>query len=79
MTRSSGGSVCRLGQRRLTLAVADHLAAAELHLLAVDREVLLDLDDQLGVGQADAVARGGAVVAGVGGPRQFHAHEDRPP
>jgi hypothetical protein len=37
-------------------AVADHLAAAELHLLAVDREVVLDLDPQLGVGQAHAVA-----------------------
>ena len=36
----------RVGQRRLALAVADDLAAAELHFLAVDREVLLDLDDQ---------------------------------
>ena len=41
----------------LAHAVADHLAAAELHLLAVGREVLLDLDEQLGVGQPHAVAR----------------------
>ena len=33
-------------------AVADHLAAAELHLLAVDGVVLLDLDPQIGVRQA---------------------------
>ena len=31
---------------RLAHAVANDLAAAELHLLAVDREVLLDLDEQ---------------------------------
>jgi hypothetical protein len=30
-------------------AVADHLAAAELHFLAVDRVVALDFDDELGV------------------------------
>src|SRR5438874_2685635 len=37
-----------LGARALALAhaVADHLAAAELHLLAVGRVVLLDLDEE---------------------------------
>jgi hypothetical protein len=37
-----------LGPRALGLAhaVADHLAAAELHLLAVGREVALDLDER---------------------------------
>jgi hypothetical protein len=40
----------------LSHAVADHLAAAELDLLAVDRVVLLDLDEQLRIGQAHAVA-----------------------
>ena len=49
----------------LAHAVADHLAAAELDLVAVDGEVLLDFDDQFGVGQADAVAGGGAVEVGV--------------
>ena len=48
-------------------AVADHLAAAELHLLAVDGAVLLHLEDQVGVGQAHPVADGGAEHLRVGG------------
>ena len=56
---------------RLAHAVADHLAAAELHLLAVDREVLLDLDEELGVGEAHAVAGGGAEHLGIGLPRDI--------
>ena len=57
---------------RLTHAVADHLAAAELHLFAVSCEVLLDLDDELRVGEANPVAGGGAehfrvMRAGQGG------------
>jgi hypothetical protein len=60
--------VHHLGMRALRLAhaVADHFAAAEFDFLAVDGVVLLDLDEQFGVGQADAVARGGAVHFGVG-------------
>ena len=56
------------GVRALALphAVANHLAAAELHFLAVDGEVLLDFDRQLGVGQAHAVAGGRAEHFGVG-------------
>jgi hypothetical protein len=54
----------------LAHAVADGLAAAELDFFAVaaglQREVLLDLDDQAGVGQAHAVAHGGAEHLGVG-------------
>src|SRR5436190_142896 len=60
--------------RPLALAVADHLAAAKLDLLAVDGEVLFDLDDQFRVGKANAVAGGGTVVAGVGGSGQAKAH-----
>src|SRR5208282_6149548 len=52
---------------RLPHAVADHLAAAELHLLAVGGEILLDLDDELCVGEADAVARRRPEHLGVGG------------
>ncbi|MNR13002.1 hypothetical protein D3C85_1293840 [compost metagenome] len=57
-----------LGGEHLALAhaVADHLAAAELDLLAVEGEVLLHLHPQLGVGQAHAVADGGAEHVGVG-------------
>ena len=50
----------------LAHAIADHLAAAELHLIAVAGEVLLHLQDQLGVRQAQPVAGGGAVGLGVG-------------
>ena len=55
---------------RLAHAVADHLAAAELHLLAVSGEVLLDLDDELGVGEAHPVAGRGTEHLGVVGARQ---------
>src|SRR4029079_1039075 len=57
-----------VGDLRLAHAVADHLAAAELHLFAVGREILLDLDDQIGVGEPHAVARGGSEHIGVGAP-----------
>src|SRR5690606_140778 len=65
-----------LGARHLALAhaVADDLAAAEPHFLAIGREVLLDLDDEVGVGEADAVADRRAVHVGVGrtGNRCWH-------
>ena len=54
----------------LAHAVADGLAAAELHLLAVaagaQGVVVLDLDHEAGVGEADAVADGGAEHLGIG-------------
>jgi hypothetical protein len=56
------------GALALAHAVADHLAAAEFHLLAVDRVVLLDLDPQFGIGQAHPVARGGAEHLRIGLP-----------
>ena len=64
--------------RRLSHAVAQHLAAAELALVAVDRVVALDLCDQIRVGQANAIARRGAVDVGVMPPRHAVAHS-RPP
>src|SRR5208282_92676 len=42
----------------LAHAIANHLAAAELDLLAVDGEVALDLDDEVRIGQANAIADG---------------------
>ena len=45
-----------IGELALPHAVADHLAAAELHLLAIGREILLDLDDEIGVGEPHPVA-----------------------
>ncbi len=53
----------------LAHAVADHLAAAELHLLAVGRVVLLDLDEELGVGQPHLVAHSRAEHVGIGRAR----------
>ncbi len=65
------GALCA---RHLALAhaVADHLAAAELHLLAVGGKVLLHLDEELGVGEPHLVARGGAEHVGIGGALHFH-------
>ena len=61
----------RLLERALILPVPDRLAAAEDGLLAVVGVVVLDLDDQFGVGQPDAVADRRAVLLGVGLPRNF--------
>ncbi len=58
----------------LAHAVADHLAAAELHLLAIDREIALDLDEELGIGQADAVAGGGPEHIGIGAAGDAGGH-----
>src|SRR5262249_50298514 len=51
--------------RRLPHPVANHLAAAELGLVSVGRGVVFDLDDEIGVGQADAVSGRGTVVIRV--------------
>src|SRR5262249_23548701 len=54
-----------VGDLALPHAVADHLAAAEFHLLAVGAEVLLYLDDDVGVGEPHPVAGGGTEHLGV--------------
>ena len=59
-------------------AVADHLAAAELDLLAVDRAVLLDLDDEVGVGEAHLVADRRPEHVGVGRARHAKGHQSAP-
>ena len=45
----------------LTHAVADHLAAAELDLFAIDGVIGLDLNDQIGIGQPESIADGGPI------------------
>src|SRR5262249_33068537 len=45
-----------VGDLALTHTVADHLAAAELPLLAVAGEILLHLDDDVGIRKPDAIA-----------------------
>ena len=65
-----------VGARHLALAhaVADHLAAAEFHLLAIGGEVLLHLDDEIGVGEAHLVADGRAEHLGIGGAGNAGGH-----
>src|SRR5579871_2190651 len=58
----------------LSHAVADHLAAAEFHFLAVDAKILLHLDDEIGVGQANAVACRRPEHVRVDGTAQTGAH-----
>ena len=53
------------GHSRLTHPVAQGFAAAELGFVTVIGEILLDFDDQVGVGEAHAVAFGRAVEIGV--------------
>jgi len=50
----------------LSHAVADHLAAAELYLVAVDGAVLLHLDPERRICQAQPVPHGGTIHLGVG-------------
>ena len=50
----------------LAHAVTDDFAAAELHLIAIDRVVLFDFEDQFGIGEPQSVTGGGAVSFGVG-------------
>src|SRR6185436_1548201 len=67
-----------LRRHALALAhpVADHLPAAELHLLAVDGEILLDLDPQLRVREAHAIARGGTEHLRIGRARNLRHFSD---
>src|SRR5262249_45797693 len=58
----------------LTHARADHLAAAELHLLAIGREILFDFDDEIGVGESYAIAGGRTEHVGVDAARHRRAH-----
>ena len=60
-----------VGDLRLPHAVADHLAAAEFHLLAVGGEILFDLDDEIGVGQPHAIAGGRPEHVGIGASASF--------
>jgi hypothetical protein len=66
--------------RRLALphAVPDHLAAAELDLLAIGREVALDLDDEVRVGEPHPVARRRPEHVGIGGARHLERHQRLP-
>ena len=68
----------RAGCLPLPHPVTDHLAAAELDLLAVDRAVALDLDDEFGVGEAQPIARRRAEHRGVSSARYRRGHQIAP-
>jgi len=59
----------------LAHAVADDLAAAKFHFFAVSGVVVFDLNPQLGIGQAHAVAGGRAEHLGVSVARNGGTHE----
>ena len=56
----------------LSHAVADDLAAAELHLVAVRGEIALHLDDQVGVGKPHTVAHRRAEHLGIRAASDLH-------
>src|SRR5262249_4134189 len=60
------------GGRRLTHSVANHFAAAEFGLVAIDGTVRLDLDEQIGIAEPHAVADGRSVVVRVGASIDLH-------
>src|SRR3981189_974523 len=58
--------------RGLAHAAPDPLAAAEFHLLAVDGEILFDLDDEVSVGQPHPIACRGPEHVGIDGTLDLH-------
>src|SRR5262249_40718446 len=54
--------------------VANHFAAAELGFVAIGCQITIDLNDEVGIGEPDPVARGWSVVVGVGQSVNEHAH-----
>ena len=58
----------------LAHAVANYLSAAERDLVAVMGEVFFDFDDEIGVGESNAVAFGGTVEIGVGAAGNLEGH-----
>ena len=79
----------RAGDLALAHAIADDLAAAELHLFAIARgigpagrafgdQVAFHLDDQVGIAQTKPVAHGGTIHVGIGGARDGKGHRITP-
>ena len=72
------GRALLVGGLGLAHAVADHLAAAEFHLLAIDGEILFDLDDEIGIGQPHPIAGGGTEHVGIDGTLYLYGHHRAP-
>src|SRR5260370_19041724 len=66
------------GRLPLPHAVADDLAAAEFDLLAIDRAVALHLDDELGIGEPQAIAGCRPEHGGISGTRNAGHHQTLP-
>src|SRR5262245_56255934 len=62
------------GTLRLTHAVADDFSASKLHLLAISREVILNLDDEVGIGEAHLVTDRRAKHLRIFGTAHFAGH-----
>ena len=62
------------GALRLTHAVANHFPAAEPHLLAIGRVVLLHLDGKIRVRESDSVANRRPEHLGVSGAAHDVGH-----
>src|SRR5262249_44556898 len=59
----------------LSHAVSEHLAAAKLALVSIDRAVRFDFGNQTGVAQTDSIACGRAVQIGVMASSDRSAHD----
>ena len=55
----------RAGDLGLAHTITYGLSAAEFDFFAVDRQVTLHLDDQIGICKAQAIARGGAIHSSI--------------
>ena len=67
-----------IGALALAHAVADHLAAAELDFIARHGCIALDLDNQVGIGETQPVAGGGAEHVRVVMARHHMGHQISP-
>ncbi len=72
------GRALLVGDLGLAHAIADHLAAAEFHLLAVDGEILFDLDDEISIGQPHPIAGGGTEHVRIDGTLYLYRHHRAP-
>ena len=64
------------GALALSHAIPDDLATAEFDLFAIGGEILLHLDEQLGIGQSHLVTGGGAIHVGISSAGNPGGHEN---
>src|SRR5215475_2578647 len=69
-------STLAAGTLRLAHAISDYFTASELHFLAINREVLLHFDDEIGICETHLVANCWAKHLRVGGTAHCVGHLD---